>query len=205
MSDDIEEKTGKEKFDELMQVMKSTPKPPTDSFDKKLSKLINLSTAYGATLTKSVGPHLSFQSITSANAQALIVMPSAKPEDWLVQVFPDVDGYIHFQAKSGTHTPGGAYTRWYVQASSKAVYDSIAAAYGAEGATQRKSFFVDSEKPYLVCKRVNEVTVDIPGYGEFQVPELFGSMPNVESPPVILDAEIVEDADNSEDEDKVTF
>jgi hypothetical protein len=104
------------------------------------------------------------------NAAALTMMNTTgvKPEDWLVQVYPDSGGLLHFQAKP--RPTDSYYIRWYQLADSPEQYNAVVDAY--KGGLYRKSFFNDSEKMYMVCSREG-TAVNIPGYGTIDLPDFF--------------------------------
>lgn len=114
-------------------------------------------------------PQLVKAKVKQENAANMVLMPISKVEDWLVQVYPDDDCVLHFQAKSSAQAQ--TYTRWYKIVDAE-LYKQITAIYLKADAYKRPSFY-GSDKQYLVCSRVDDKTVAIPGYGNMELPELF--------------------------------
>lgn len=94
--------------------------------------------------------------------------PNVPPLDWMVQCVPDDAGVIHFQAKVSNLVP--YYMKWYEKVTPE-LYEQVQIAYA--GSNKRGSFY-GSSKQYMICKRVSDTEVEVPGVGKFEVPELFG-------------------------------
>ncbi len=152
------------KFEELLAQLESAGVVPM------AEELANVAVADGPSFASqlSIKPDL-LEKIKSGNSLAKITMPMVPIEKWLVQVYPDDAGHVHFQAKS--QEGAFAYTRWYLKTTEE-VYNAIKAAYESSS-DRRKSFYAESSKQYMPCVRTGATTVDVPGYGPVEVPELF--------------------------------
>ena len=111
------------------------------------------------------------EKVKEINAASKIIMPPVPFEEWLVQVYPDDGQVLHFQAKSAEYVP--YYQRWYEKVDGD-VYDAVKAVYDAAQPSQFRFSMYGSSKQYLICKRMGNTTVEVPGYGEFDLPDLFG-------------------------------
>jgi len=126
--------------------------------------------SFAESLAKDTSGMLS-DKIKKGNQAASVVMPPAPIEQWLVQVYPDDAGMLHFQAKSQEGIE--PYVRQYIHVSDD-VYAEVKAAYDLSN-KRRKSFYSDSSKPYMPCTRSGQDEVNIPGYGIITVEALFPS------------------------------
>lgn len=119
-------------------------------------------------------------SMLNENIAAISLMTPAKSDnEWLVQVYPDDAGMLHFQAKTSGYNPHGAYTKWYQKFDSE-VYKAVQEVYNLhmkdDPHYSRNSFYYGSKKKYLICQKQG-MNADIPGYGVLYVPALFGVNP----------------------------
>lgn len=216
------------KFEELMKQLeeemakapKPQPKAPKAPVQEKVKPGLVLKgpvtlvpkpgpTAAGPSMAKqfAANPKAAEPKITEVNAAAIALMTGGVdvPYDkWLVQVYPDESHVIHFQAKLGSSQ---YYVRWY-EVVSPEKWKELSDVYHSSSASLMRGSFYGSGKKYLICSRIGDSLVDIPGFGTMEVPGLFGIgneltqvVPIPEEEEEEEPEEEVDDLDDKEEED----
>lgn len=148
----------------------------------------------------------SFPEGISPEHPATKVITSAPVTEWETQVRPVLESgttLLHFQTRPPNK---GVYYKYNLTTTTK-VFEEIKAAIAA-GKPCRPSFYGSATK-YLICTRINNTLVDVPGIAQLDVSGMAGAVPNsgpsssptVEIPEKPAPEEFEEELEEEDEED----